>query len=250
MDAAVPEGQPTLRYSGEKQRRRGRFPGVPITIAVVGAAAGLAVLLAARAYDYRRTQAAIDSAAAALARADQADARTLAPSAWRRANETLRAAMTEYFAKRSRLVPLRSLRRTRELLAAAIDAADRARGAALAARQAAEQQTHLSSPPNGGQELRAGLLAALRGASEMKQRATTLYEALLRCRRPKPREFDKDMGMVKDHLDGYARQLAEIERTRGILPADEAVAEADAIRDRLQPLVQDLEGAWVKLRCR
>jgi hypothetical protein len=247
MDAAPPERQPALQprnmLSGPHHVSwRARL--VVIIVVVFSLLAVVAGWFVWRAAEYRRLQRTLDAAAAAVAQAERAESRILAPAAWKKASDALRLAMTELFAARRRFVLVRSYRRAQELLVAATAAAEEARGAATAARPREVAET----PAIGARETRQHGPGALRDAQRLRDRARALIDELAGCPR-KPRDLNNDLAGMRSNLGILDQRIAGVTGSVDSRPPQEVAAAAAGVRDSLQAMVRDLERMKTMLRC-
>jgi len=78
--------------------------------------------------------------------------------------------------------------------------------------------------------------------------ATDTLAALAKCPR-KPKDFKKDLEMMKGNLDTYTAQVTEIEGAFGREDYLGAKASADTLKGQLDAMVNDMMAAKAKMRC-
>jgi hypothetical protein len=174
----------------------------------------------------------IDALTAAMTAAEQAEAPNYAADAWNSAQQAQNEVNAEVEAQANKFALFRSYTKTKELIAAANQAATAAQDAGVAGKEAARNAAD-------------GALAAVRASLDA---ATVAMDELGACRR-KPKDFKKDLEMMQATLDGYAAQVAGIE---GALAAEDffgASSQADSLKSSVDTLVLDLQGAKEKIRC-
>jgi hypothetical protein len=198
-------------------------------LAVLGLAALTLVVAAGCA---KPPQQEIDALKAAMTAADQAEAPKYAADAWNSAQQAMNAVNAEVEAQANKFALFRSYTKTKELIAAANQAADGARQAGAAGKEAARNAAN-------------DALAAARTSLES---ANTTMAELAACRR-KPKDFKKDMEMMQATLDGYAAQVAGIESAVASEDFFGARSQAESLKSSVDTLVSDMQGAKEKIRC-
>ncbi|MGE5235473.1 MAG: hypothetical protein ACM3O7_03875 [Acidobacteriota bacterium] len=174
----------------------------------------------------------IDGAKAALAAAEQAEAGKYAPDALDKANQAMNAVNAELQAQEAKFALFRSYTKTKQLIADAQKAADDAKQAAAAGKEKAKADAR----------------AAIDEVKGLADKAKTLMADLEKCRR-KPKDFKKDMEMMKGNLDGYTNQVNDLE---GAFTREDflgAKAQAETLKGQLNSMITDLEGAKTKMKC-
>ena len=78
--------------------------------------------------------------------------------------------------------------------------------------------------------------------------ANTAMADLGKCRR-QPKDFKKDMELMKGNYDGLAAQVGGIEAAIASEDYLGAKAQADSLKSSADTLVTDLQGAKVKIKC-
>ena len=78
--------------------------------------------------------------------------------------------------------------------------------------------------------------------------ASTAMADLGKCRR-QPKDFKKDMEMMKGNYDGLAAQVGGIESAIASEDYLGAKAQGDSLKSSVDMLVSDLQGAKVKIKC-
>jgi len=194
---------------------------------------GVAVLtLAVAAGCAKPPQQEIDALKAAMTSAQQAEAPKYAADAWSSAQQAQNAVNAEVEAQANKFALFRSYTKTKELIAAANQAAEAAKQAGEAGKEAAK---------NAAEE-------ALAAAKTSLESATTMMAELGACRR-KPKDFKKDMEMMQATLDGYAAQVAGIESAVASEDFFGARSQAESLKASVDTLVSDMQGAKEKIRC-
>lgn len=194
---------------------------------------GVAVLtLAVAAGCAKPPQQEIDALSAAMTAAEQAEAPKYAANAWNEAQQAQNAARAEVEAQANKFALFRSYTKTKELIAAANQAAEAAEQAGVAGKEAARNTADEA-------------LAAVRTSLES---ANMMVEELNACRR-KPKDFKKDMELMQATLDGYAAQVAGIESAVASEDFFGARSQAESLKSSVDSLVADMQGAKEKIRC-
>ena len=135
----------------------------------------------------------IDAVKASLS-AIEGDASKYAADGWNKAQQAVNAVNAEIEAQANKFALFRSYTKSKELIAAANQAITEAKDGAAAAKEAAK---------NAANETLAAAKTALDAAS-------TAMADLGKCRR-QPKDFKKDMEMMKGNYDGLAAQVGGIE---------------------------------------
>jgi hypothetical protein len=174
----------------------------------------------------------IDALKAAMTSAEQAEAPKYAADAWNSAQQALNAVNAEIEAQANKFALFRSYTKTKELITAANQAAAAAQDAAVAGKEAARNAAN-------------DALAAVRASLDS---ATTAMTELNACKR-KPKDFKKDMEMMRGSLDGLAAQVAGIESAIGSEDYFGAKAQADSLKASVDTLVADMQAAKEKIKC-
>ena len=173
----------------------------------------------------------IDAVKASLSGVE-GDASKYAADAWNKAQQAVNAVNAETEAQANKFALFRSYTKSKELIAAANQAITEAKDAAAAAKEAAKNAANET-------------LAAAKTALDA---ATTAMADLGKCRR-QPKDFKKDMEMMKGNFDGLAAQVGGIESAIASEDYLGAKAQADSLKSSVDTLVTDLEGAKVKIKC-
>lgn len=202
--------------------RRGILSGGMLVLCVAFLAAGCA----------KPPQQDLDSTNAALNEATSAEAATYAPDEYARAQEAMNAVNAELEAQNAKFALIRSYGKTKELVAAANQAAADAKAAAVTGKETA----------------RADAQASIDAAKASLTAAQTAMTELEGCRR-KPKGFSKDMEMMKATWDGYNAQVAELDAAYGREDYKGAKAQADSLKAQADTLVTDLQAAKEKIKC-
>ena len=179
----------------------------------------------------KQPQVEIDAVQASLS-GIEADASRYASDAWNKAQQAVNAVSAEVEAQANKFALFRSYTKSKELIAAANQAITEAKGAAATAKEAAK---------NSANEMLAAAKASLEAAS------TTMTE-LAACRR-QPKDFKKDMEMMRGNYDGLAAQVASIE---GAIASEDylgAQTQAESLKASSDALAADLASAKTKMKC-
>ncbi len=176
----------------------------------------------------------IDGAKAALAAAEQAEAGKYAPDALDKANQAMNAVNAELQAQDAKFALFRSYTKTKQLVSDAQKAADDAKQAAVAGKEKAKNDARASID---------AVKTAIDGANKM-------WDELMKCHRPKPKEFKKDMEMVKGNLDGYGKQVADLEAAFSKEDYLGAKSQADSLKGQVDKVTADLTESKTKLKCK
>ena len=162
----------------------------------------------------------------------EGDASKYAADGWNKAQQAVNAVNAEVEAQANKFALFRSYTKSKELIAAANQAITEAKDAAAAAKEAAK---------NAANETLAAAKTALDAAN-------TAMADLGKCRR-QPKDFKKDMELMKGNYDGLAAQVAGIESAIAAEDYLGAKAQADSLKCSADTLVTDLQGAKVKIKC-
>lgn len=173
----------------------------------------------------------IDAVKASLS-AIEGDAAKYAAEGWNKAQQAVNAVNAEVEAQANKFALFRSYTKSKELIAAANQAITEAKDAAAAAKEAAK---------NAANETLAAAKTALDAAN-------TAMADLGKCRR-QPKDFKKDMELMKGNYDGLAAQVGGIESAIASEDYLGAKAQADSLKSSVDTLVTDLQGAKVKIKC-
>ncbi len=162
----------------------------------------------------------------------EGDASKYAADGWNKAQQAVNAVNAEVEAQANKFALFRSYTKSKELIAAANQSITEAKDAAAAAKEAAK---------NAANETLAAAKTALDAAN-------TAMADLGKCRR-QPKDFKKDMELMKGNYDGLAAQVAGIESAIAAEDYLGAKAQADSLKSSVDTLVTDLQGAKVKIKC-
>jgi chromosome segregation ATPase len=173
----------------------------------------------------------IDAVKASLSSVE-ADASKYASESWNKAQQAVNAVTAETEAQANKFALFRSYTKTKEQIAAANQAIAEAKDAAAAAKEAAR---------NSANETLAAAKASLDAAN-------TAMTTLAACRR-QPKDFKKDMELMKGNYDGLAAQVAGIESAIASEDYLGAKAQAESLKASADTLVTDLTSAKEKIRC-
>ena len=173
----------------------------------------------------------IDALKASLAEVE-ADASRYSADAWNKAQQAVNAVNAEVEAQANKFALFRSYTKSKELTAAANQAINEAKDSAVAAKETAKNAANEA-------------LAAARTALDAANTAMTELGA---CRR-QPKDFKKDMEMMKGNYDGLAAQVGSIESAIASEDYLGAKAQADSLKSSVDTLVTDLQGAKIKIKC-
>lgn len=173
----------------------------------------------------------IDALKASLAEVE-ADASRYSADAWNKAQQAVNAVNAEVEAQANKFALFRSYTKSKELTAAANQAINEAKDSAVAAKETAKNAANEA-------------LAAARTALDAANTAMTELGA---CRR-QPKDFKKDMEMMKGNYDGLAAQVGSIESAIASEDFLGAKAQADSLKSSVDTLVTDLQGAKIKIKC-
>jgi len=176
----------------------------------------------------------IDAAKAALTAAEQAEATIYAPDAWTEANTADAAVKAELDAQQAKFALFRSYKKASELIAAAQKAADDAKAAGTANKEQAKTEA----------------TTTINDIKTAVASTTTLIADMEKCRR-KPKEFKKDMELMKGNFDGLATQVAPLEAklTAPTTNFLDLKREAEALKGQVAALTTELEAAKAKIKC-
>ncbi len=174
----------------------------------------------------------VEGVAAALTRAESAEAATYAADELEQAREAQRAAAAEIDAQGQKFALVRSYDHALELLQAANEAAAAAEQAAAAGRA----------------RVKADAEAAVAAIGESLTAVDADLAALTTCRR-KPKGFAQDLELLNGRTEALRAQLgavqAEIDSARFMA----AIEMAGALETEVSALATDLTGARTKLGC-
>jgi hypothetical protein len=173
----------------------------------------------------------IDAVKSSLAGVE-ADASKYAADAWNAAQQAVNAVSAETEAQANKFALFRSYTKTKELIAAANQSIEAAKTAAADGKTAAMNAAN----------------EALAAAKTALETANTTMADLAKCRR-QPKDFKKDMELMKGNYDGLAAQVAGIE---GAIAAEDylgARTQAESLKASVDTLVTDLTSAKEKLKC-
>ena len=173
----------------------------------------------------------IDAVKASLS-AIEGDASKYAADGWNKAQQAVNAVNAEIEAQANKFALFRSYTKSKELIAAANQAITEAKDGAAAAKEAAK---------NAANETLAAAKTALDAAN-------TAMADLTKCKR-QPKDFKKDMELMKGNYDGLAAQVGGIEAAIASEDYLGAKAQADSLKSSADTLVTDLQGAKVKIKC-
>lgn len=171
------------------------------------------------------TRGAVDTARAA-------EAETWASEEWEQAQAALTAIDEELAAQKNKLALTRSYDRTRELVAAAQKEAEEARTAAVANKETARRQAS----------------EAIETTRDTLASAEVLRETLTTCPK-KPKGFEADLASVTGSLQALQTELATLQGLYDGGSFNAATEEATALRNEVDLLKTDLEGAMEKIGC-
>ena len=174
----------------------------------------------------------IDALKAAMTSAEQAEAPKYAPDAWNAAQQAQNAVNAEIEAQANKFALFRSYTKTKELNAAAMQAASAARDAAVAGKEAAKNAAN----------------EALNAAKASLETAKTSMTELGNCKR-KPKDFKKDMETMQATLDGYSAQVAGIESAIASEDFMGARSQAESLKASVDTLAADMAAAKTKIKC-
>ena len=162
----------------------------------------------------------------------EADASKYASDSWNAAQQAVNAVAAETEAQANKFALFRSYTKTKELIAAANQSITAAQTAAAEGKAAAMNAAN----------------EALAAAKTALETANTTMADLAKCRR-QPKDFKKDMELMKGNYDGLAAQVASVE---GAIASEDylgAKAQAESLKASVDTLVTDLTGAKEKLKC-
>ena len=174
----------------------------------------------------------IDALKAAMTSAEQAEAPKYAPDAWNAAQQAQNAVNAGIEAQANKFALFRSYTKTKELNAAAMQAASAARDAAVAGKEAAKNAAN----------------EALNAAKAALETAKTSMTELGNCKR-KPKDFKKDMETMQATLDGYSAQVAGIESAIASEDFMGARSQAESLKGSVDTLAADMAAAKTKIKC-
>jgi hypothetical protein len=173
----------------------------------------------------------IDATKASLS-SIEADASKYAADAWNKAQQAVNAVSAEVEAQANKFALFRSYTKTKELNTAATQAINEAKDAAATAKEAAKTAANDS-------------LAAAKTALD---NANTAMADLAKCRR-QPKDFKKDMELMKGNYDGLAAQVAGVESAIASEDYLGAKAQAESLKASVDTLNADLASAKEKIKC-
>ena len=173
----------------------------------------------------------IDAVKASLSSVE-ADASKYASDAWNKAQQAVNAVSAEVEAQANKFALFRSYTKTKELITAANQSINEAKDAAASAKEAAKQAAN-------------DTLAQAKAALDT---ANTAMADLAKCRR-QPKDFKKDMELMKGNYDGLAAQVAGIESAIASEDYLGAKAQAESLKASVDTLNADLASAKEKIKC-
>jgi chromosome segregation ATPase len=173
----------------------------------------------------------IDAVKASLSGVE-ADASKYASEAWSKAQQAVNAVSAEVEAQANKFALFRSYTKTKELITAANQSINEAKDAAGSAKEAAKQAAN----------------DTLAQAKTALDAANTAMADLAKCRR-QPKDFKKDMELMKGNYDGLAAQVASIESAIASEDYLGAKAQAESLKASVDTLNADLASAKEKLKC-
>jgi chromosome segregation ATPase len=162
----------------------------------------------------------------------EADASKYASEAWNKAQQAVNAVSAEVEAQANKFALFRSYTKSKELITAANQSINEAKDAAAAAKEAAKQAAN-------------DMLAQAKTALDA---ANTAMADLAKCRR-QPKDFKKDMELMKGNYDGLAAQTAGIESAIASEDYLGAKAQAESLKASVDTLTADLASAKEKIKC-
>ncbi len=173
----------------------------------------------------------IDAVKASLA-SIEADASRYSAEAWNKAQQAVNAVNAEVEAQANKFALFRSYTKSKELIAAANQSITEAKDGATTAKEAAKTAANET-------------LAAAKASLDSANMAMTELAA---CRR-QPKDFKKDMELMKGNYDGLAAQVGSIESAIAAEDFLNAKTQADSLKSSVDTLVTDLQGAKIKIKC-
>jgi len=173
----------------------------------------------------------IDAVKASLSSVE-ADASKYASDAWSKAQQAVNAVSAEVEAQANKFALFRSYTKTKELITASNQAITEAKDASATAKESAKQAAN-------------DTLAQAKAALDA---ANTAMADLAKCRR-QPKDFKKDMELMKGNYDGLAAQVAGIESAIASEDYLGAKAQAESLKASVDTLNADLASAKEKLKC-
>jgi chromosome segregation ATPase len=162
----------------------------------------------------------------------EADASKYASETWNKAQQAVNAVSAEVEAQANKFALFRSYTKTKELITAANQSITEAKDAAATAKEAAKQSANET-------------LAAAKASLDS---ANTAMADLAKCRR-QPKDFKKDMELMKGNYDGLAAQTAGIESAIAAEDYLGAKAQAESLKASVDTLNADLASAKEKIKC-
>lgn len=174
----------------------------------------------------------IDTAKAALTAAEGSQAAKYATAEWEAATQAMNAVDAEVEAQAQKFALFRSYKKAQELTAAAAQAAATAQEAAVAGKEKAMNEAQ----------------AAVDAAKAAVTAAEELYAELGKCRR-QPKDFKKDMEMMRGNLDGLVAQVGGLDSAFASEDYFGAKAQAESLKGQLDMLTADMQGAKEKIKC-
>jgi sugar diacid utilization regulator len=173
----------------------------------------------------------LDAAKATMADAS-AEAQKYATDAWTKAQDAMNAVNTEMEAQNAKFALFRSYTKTKELIAAANQAAADAKTAAAANKETARNEA----------------TTAIQAAKDAVTAAQTAMTELDACKR-KPKDFKADMEMMKASWDTQNAQIADLDAKMAAEDFLGARTAADALKGQADTLANDLKAAKEKIKC-
>jgi chromosome segregation ATPase len=173
----------------------------------------------------------IDAVKASLSSVE-ADASKYASEAWNKAQQDVNAVSAEVEAQANKFALFRSYTKTKELIAASNQSIAAAKDAAASAKESAKQAAN----------------ETLASAKTALDAANTAMADLAKCRR-QPKDFKKDMELMKGNFDGLAAQVAGIESAIASEDYLGAKAQAESLKASVDTLNADLASAKEKIKC-
>lgn len=174
----------------------------------------------------------IDQAKAALAAAEQAEASRYAADAYDQAQRAMNAVNAELEAQNVKFALFRSYTKTKQLIVDATNAANAAKEAGIAGKAKAKNEAQ----------------AAIDATQASLAAASEAMTALENCRR-KPKDFKKDLEMMKGNLDAFTAQMGGIEGAFAREDFFGAKAQAEALKGQVDAMTTELAEVKAKIRC-
>lgn len=162
----------------------------------------------------------------------EADASRYASDAWNKAQQAVNEVSAEVEAQANKFALFRSYTKSKELIAAANQAISEATTAAATAKEEAMNAAN----------------QALADAKAALENASNLMADLAKCRR-QPKDFKKDMEMMRGNYDGLAAQVASVESALASEDYLGARTQAESLKASVDTMAADLESAKAKMKC-